>query len=168
MPNDGSIAPKERVNIVYKPATGDAQAEVELPLKLTVVGDFTQRKDERMLEDRAPINVDKDNFDKVMQSQELSLQIQVPNKLAGDDDPDAQLTANLKFDTLKDFTPDAIVQMVPELAKLMQLREALKSLKGPLSNIPGFRKKLQDLVGDEKTRDALLQELGIDAGEGKE
>ena len=49
----------------------------------------------------------------------------------------------------------------------MQLREALKALKGPLSNVPNFRKKLQDLVNDEKTRDALLQELGIDAEEDK-
>ena len=73
----------------------------------------------------------------------------------------------MKFETLKDFGPDALVEMVPELAKLMQLREALKALKGPLSNVPNFRKKLQDLVNDEKTRDALLQELGIDAEEDK-
>lgn len=165
MPNDGSVSPKERVNIVYKPATGDVQAEVELPLKLMVVGDFTQRKDDTMLEDRKPISVDKDNFDKVMQSQGLSLQLKVPNKLS--DDPEAEMTADLKFETLKDFGPDAIVEMVPELAKLMQLREALKALKGPLSNVPNFRKKLQDLVNDEKTRDALLQELGLDAEEDK-
>lgn len=165
MPNDGSVSPKERVNIVYKPATGDVQAEVELPLKMMVVGDFTQRKDDTMLEDRKPISVDKDNFDKVMQSQGLSLQLKVPNKLS--DDPDAEMTADLKFETLKDFGPDAIVEMVPELAKLMQLREALKALKGPLSNVPNFRKKLQDLVNDEKARDALLQELGLDAEEDK-
>ena len=155
MPNEGSTSPKERVNIVYRPATGDVQEDVELPLKLMVLGDFTLRKDDTMLEDRKPISVDKDNFDKVMQSQGLSLQLQVPNKLS--DDPE----------TLKDFGPDALVQMVPELAKLMQLREALKALKGPLSNVPNFRKKLQDLVNDEKTRDALLQELGIDAEEDK-
>ncbi len=41
MATDGSVAPKERVNIVYRPATGDAQAEVELPLKLLVMGDYT-------------------------------------------------------------------------------------------------------------------------------
>ena len=164
MPNEGSTSPKERVNIVYRPATGDVQEDVELPLKLMVLGDFTLRKDDTMLEDRKP-SVDKDNFDKVMQSQGLSLQLQVPNKLS--DDPDATLSADLKFETLKDFGPDALVQMVPELAKLMQLREALKALKGPLSNVPNFRKKLQDLVNDEKTRDALLQELGIDAEEDK-
>ncbi|WP_302807056.1 type VI secretion system contractile sheath small subunit [Cloacibacillus porcorum] len=165
MPYEGSVSPKERVNIVYRPATGDVQEEVELPLKLMVVGDFTLRKDDRMLENREAISVDKDNFDKVMQSQGLSLQMQVPDKLSGT--PDAMLSADLKFNTLKDFGPDALVEMVPELAKLMQLREALKALKGPLSNIPNFRKKLQDLVNDEKTREALLQELGIDGEQEK-
>ena len=56
---------------------------------------------------------------------------------------------------------------VTSLSILEELREALKALKGPLSNVPNFRKKLQDLVNDEKTRDALLQELGIDAEEDK-
>ncbi|PJX88609.1 type VI secretion system contractile sheath small subunit, partial [Escherichia coli] len=40
MSKEGSVAPKERINIKYIPATGDAQAEVELPLKTLVVGDF--------------------------------------------------------------------------------------------------------------------------------
>ena len=62
MASAGSVAPKERINITYKPATGDAQAEVELPLKLLVVGDYTQRADDRPVEERAPINFDKDNF----------------------------------------------------------------------------------------------------------
>ena len=49
MAKEGSVAPKERVNIVYRPATGDAKEEIELPLKLLVIGDFTQRPDDRML-----------------------------------------------------------------------------------------------------------------------
>ena len=53
MPNEGSTSPKERVNIVYRPATGDVQEDVELPLKLMVLGDFTLRKDDTMLEDRS-------------------------------------------------------------------------------------------------------------------
>ena len=166
MPQEGSIAPKERVNIVYRPATGDAKEEVELPLKLMVLGDFTLKPDERMLEDRAPVSIDKDNFNDVMASQGLGLQAQVANKLS--DDPEAQLSVDLKFNSLKDFEPDALVKNVPELAKMMELREALKALKGPLSNVPDFRKKLQELVGDEDARAKLLQELGLDKEEGKE
>ena len=164
MAKEASIAPKERVNIVYRPATGDAQEEVELPLKLMVLGDFTLRPDDRMLEDRDPVNIDKDNFNDVMQSQNLGLKVNVRNRLAGDD-PEAQLALDLKFNTLKDFEPDAIVKMVPELAKMMELREALKALKGPLSNVPDFRKKLQELVGDEEARAKVLQELGLDKDE---
>ncbi|MEW9809085.1 MAG: type VI secretion system contractile sheath small subunit [Candidatus Symbiodolus clandestinus] len=157
---EGSVAPKERVNIVYKPATSGAQAEVELPLKMLVVGDFTQADDQRMVEDRAPINIDKDNFNEVLKAQGLTLNINVPKKLAGSAEDD-QLPVQLKLESLKDFEPDQIVEQVPELAKLQALREALKALKSPLSNIPEFRKKIQTLIQDKESRKVLLEELGI-------
>lgn len=160
MTKEGSIAPKERVNIVYRPATGDAQEEVELPLKLVVLGDFTLQADDRMIEDRDPVSVDKDNFNDVLKAQGLELNLNVPSKLSGVEDE--QMAVNLKFNSLKDFEPDAIVQKVPELAKLMELREALKALKGPLANVPDFRKKVQELVKDEGARTKLLKELGIE------
>ncbi|MDH4402275.1 MAG: type VI secretion system contractile sheath small subunit, partial [Burkholderiaceae bacterium] len=114
MASAGSVAPKERINITYKPATGDAQAEVELPLKLLVVGDYTQREDDRPVEDRAPINIDKDNFTDVLKAQKLSLDLSVPNRLEKEDSDD-NLAVSLKFESLADFEPDAIVEKVPEL-----------------------------------------------------
>ncbi len=41
MAKQATVAPKERVNIVYKPSLDDAQEDVELPLKMLVLGDFT-------------------------------------------------------------------------------------------------------------------------------
>jgi type VI secretion system protein ImpB len=161
MASAGSVAPKERINITYKPATGDAQAEVELPLKLLVVGDYTQRADDRPVEERAPINVDKDNFQEVLKAQKLSLDLSVPNRLQKEDSDDS-LAISLNFQSLADFEPDAIVEKVPELKSILELREALKSLKGPLGNVPDFRKKLQALVADEGSRAKLLAELGLD------
>lgn len=160
MAKEGSVAPKERVNIVYKPATGDAKEEVELPLKLLVMGDFTLRDDETPVENRKTINVDKDNLNDVLKAQNVRLTTNVKSTLS--DDPDAQLTVDLDFQSMKDFDPDAIVQKVPELKKLVDLRDALKALKGPLGNVPTFRKKIQELVQDEGTRDRLLKELGIE------
>lgn len=159
MAQEGSVAPKERVNIVYRPATGDAKEEVELPLKLMVLGDFTLKPDDRMVENRDPVSVDKDNFNDVLKGQGLELSLNVPNRLSGKEDD--QLAVGMKFESLKDFDPDAIVRNVPELAKLMELREALKALKGPLANVPEFRKKVQELVKDPGARERLLQELGI-------
>jgi type VI secretion system protein ImpB len=161
MATDGSVAPKERVNITYKPSTGSAAVEVELPLKLLVLGDFTQREDERPLEDRAPINVDKDNFTDVLKAQKLSLDLAVPDILSNDE-LTGSLSVSLKFESLADFEPDAIVEKVPELKRILELRDALKALKGPLGNVPDFRKTLQQLVADEGSRTKLLTELGLE------
>ena len=161
MAKESSVAPKERVNIVYRPATGDAKEEVELPLKILVMGDFTNAPDDRMLEDREPINVDKDNFDEVLKSQNISLDINVPNKLSGKEGEE-EMPVSLKFSSMKDFSPEEIVKKNPELNKLLELREALTALKGPLSNMPDFRKKIQELVKDEKSRETLLKELGME------
>lgn len=160
MAKEGSVAPKERVNIVYRPATGDAKEEVELPLKLLIMGDFTLQQDDRMVEEREPVNIDKDNFNEVLKAQNLNMDITVPNKLT--DDPDAEMSVSLKFDSLKDFDPEAIAKNTPELNKLLELREALTSLKGPMSNRPEFRKKIQELIKDESARERLLKELKIE------
>jgi type VI secretion system protein ImpB len=159
MAKEGSVAPQERVNIVYKPATGGAQEEVELPLKLLMLGDFTLREDDRPLEDRDPINIDKDNFDEVLKSQKLSVQMDVGNKLV--DDKDAQMAVNLKFDSMKDFEPESIARQIPDAKKLLELRQALTALKAPLANKVAFRKKIESLLADDAARKKLLDELGL-------
>jgi len=156
---DTSVAPKERVNIVYKAQVGDAQEETELPLKILMVGDYTGRKDDTPLEDRKPISVDKDNFNEVMAKQNLEVAVQVPDRLT--DAKDASLDLKLKFKKLDDFGPEGIVNQVPEMKKLLELRSALTALKGPLGNIPAFRKKIQSLLGDIEARQKLMKELGL-------
>jgi type VI secretion system protein ImpB len=159
MAKEGTVAPKERVNIVYKSEVGGAQQEVELPLKILMVGDYTGRKDERVMEERAPINVDKGNFNEVMAKQELRLDISAEDKLTGA--PNSNIPVSLKFESLSDFGPEGVVNQVPELRKLQELRAALTALKGPLGNVPAFRKKIQALLGDDATRQKLMAELGL-------
>jgi type VI secretion system protein ImpB len=161
MAKDGSVAPKERVNIVYKPSTGDAQEQVELPLKQLVVGDFTLKENDTPVDERKPIQVDKDNFNDVLKAQGLDLTLSVPNRLSDNPSEDERIPVSLKFQNIRDFEPDSIVEQVPELRQLIELREALKALKGPLGNLPDFRKKLQALIQDEGARERLLGELGV-------
>jgi len=158
---EGSVAPKERVNIVYKSETGGAQSEVELPLKILMVGDYTGRKDDRPVEERAPINIDKGNFNDVMTKQNLGLDVNVADKLSNQ--KGAEMSVSLKFSTLADFTPEGIVNQVPQLKQLLELRAALNALKGPLGNVPAFRKKIQALLGDDAGRSKLMAELGLGA-----
>ena len=156
---DRSVAPKEHVNIKYVPATGDQQAETELPLKMFVVGDFKGHAEEPPIEDRKAISVDKNNFRSVMKEAGLSLSTAVTNKL---DESADELPVKLDIQTLDDFSPDSIARQVPELQKLVELREALVALKGPLGNVPSFRSKVQELLDNEQARDKLLAELATD------
>ena len=159
---EGSVAPKERINITYKPATGGATEDVELPLKILMLGDFTGKQDDRPVEDRKPVNIDKDNFDKVMAAHDLKTQVSVKNRFA--DGEQGELSLELKFASLRDFRPEGIVDQVPQLRELMELRNALVALKGPLigGNVPEFRKKLMDALKDPDKRNRLMRELGIE------
>ena len=161
MSRDGSVAPKERINIRYEPATGDVQEDVELPLSMMVVGDFTARADETPIEDRTPINIDKDNFNDVLEGYSPNVKVNVDNKLSGEEG--AQLGVDLTFNSMKDFSPEAIAKSVPELSGLLELREALVALKGPLGNVPAFRKKIAAVLQDEDARQKLLEELNLSA-----
>lgn len=153
--SDGSSAPKERINITYKAKTNGQNAEIELPLKLMIMANLTG-KNEQNLEDREIVSINKINFNQVMQKLDIKTQFNVKNTLGGGAE---ELDINLKISSMKDFSPDNIAQQVPELNKLMRLREALMALKGPMGNIPNFRKAVLDALKNEKTKEQLLLEI---------
>ena len=126
MAKDGTVAPKERINIKYVPATGDGEGESELPLKLMVVGDFKGGEDDTPLEERKVLSVDKNNFSSVMKEAGLGLTTLVPNRLeeAQEGEEAQDIPVELNIDSLSDFEPDSIARQMPELKKLIELREA--------------------------------------------
>lgn len=162
MAKEGSVAPRERINITFKPAVGTAQEEVELPLKLLVLGDFTQREDLRKLEDRKPVGIDKNSLDEVLAKQALGLALSVPNRLQDSAEPD-ELAIRVRINSMKDFNPAQLVEQIPELKTLMDLRDALVALKGPLGNTPSFRKAIENALADDESRKRVLAELGLDS-----
>ncbi|WP_372922807.1 type VI secretion system contractile sheath small subunit [Roseovarius sp.] len=156
---DYSVAPKERINIVYRPATAGRKEQVELPMKLMVIGDFTQTEDVRDIEEREPVNVDDNNFDDVLASMDVSADFTVPNRTT--EAETEELAVHLQFEKMSDFEPGSVIEQVPELQKMLELREALKALKGPLGNVPEMRRKIQEIIQDDKKSDKLMKELGL-------
>ncbi len=153
------MAPKERINIKYVPATGGQQAEIELPLTMMVIGNMKGRTEETPIEERQTVSVDKNNFTAVMKEANLELNFLVPNRL--EENSEDEMPVKLNIASLEDFSPDRIAEQVPELRKLLELREALVALKGPLGNIPAFRNRLQDLLASSEAREQLLKELDL-------
>lgn len=159
MAKQGSVAPKERINIVYRSKV-EGQEDVELPFKMLVMEDLTLKPKEDDLEEREPVKIDKDTFNEVMSSFDLGMDINVKDRLS--DEENGLLPMSLKFKTLKDFTPDGIATQVPELQALLELRDALAALRSPLGNKGNFRKRIQAILSDDKAREQMLKELGLD------
>lgn len=154
-----SVAPKERINIKYVPATGGQQAEIELPMTMMVIGNMKGRVEDTPIEERQTVSIDKNNFSSVMKESGLELNFSVQNRL--EEGCQDELPVKLRFASMADFAPDSIANQVPELQKLLELREALVALKGPLGNIPAFRNRLQDLLSSDEAREQLLKELDL-------
>ncbi len=159
MSKDATVAPQERINIKYKSESGGASESVELPFKSLVLGDFTLQEDDRVMEERKPINIDKENFNDVLRNHKVGVDMTVPNHFSTDEE--AEMNVSLNFETMKDFGPESVARQVPELNSLMQLRDALVALKGPLGNVPAFRKAIETLLTDDEQKQKLLDELKI-------
>ena len=129
-------------------------------MKLLVLGDFTGREDLRKLEERKPIGIDKNTLDEVLAKQALKLTLSVPNRLQDETDTE-ELAIGLHIHSMKDFNPANLVEQVPELQKLMALRDALMALKGPLGNTQSFRHAIEQALADDDSRTRVLAELGL-------
>lgn len=147
--------PPSRVDLTLDVATGDAKEKVEIPLRLLVMSDLTGEKEETPVDDRESISITHDNFEDVMQSYDLDLEYTVPDKLTGDGD----MKVELEFEDLDSFEPEEVAQQVPELSRLLAARNLLKDLRNRIISMGEFRRKLEDIVSDEESRQELLSEL---------
>lgn len=150
MAKGASKARESRVNIAISDRLrGGAQAE--LPFRLLVMGDYTMKDDTTPIYDRKPVDINKSNFDSVMQSFNLSLDLSVSDRISGS----GEMPVSLKFGTLKDFRPESIARQVPTLKKLLELRDAMKALRPKLGD-KAAQKELMGAIKDPAVRSEIL------------
>ncbi|MBI4904937.1 MAG: type VI secretion system contractile sheath small subunit [Acidobacteria bacterium] len=154
-----------RVHITYDVEVGDAIELKELPFVLGVMGDFTGMPSQPLprLRDRKFVEINPDNFDKVLEGMNPHLAFSVENKLS--EDPDAgQLRVNLDFKAIDDFEPENVAKQVKPLKELLDLRTKLADLRGSLMGNDKLEELLLDMAGDSGKLDKLRKELGEGGG----
>ncbi|MGY4830233.1 type VI secretion system contractile sheath small subunit [Sphaerotilaceae bacterium SBD11-9] len=154
-----------RVQLSYDVEIGDAIENKELPFVMGVMGDFTGQQDPNnplpKLKERKFVSVDLDNFDEVLDGMAPKASYRVKNKLSPEG---GEFAVNLQFKSLDDFTPEAVVQQVEPLRKLLEARTKLSDLRNKLAG----NDKLEDVLSDVLSNTEKLKQLGQEAGQGQE
>ncbi len=149
-----------RVHISYEVETGGAIEMKELPFVMGVLGDFTGHPAEPLarLKDRKFVEVNPDNFESVLKSMKPHLSFKVQNTLAEGGEA-SKIGVDLRFESLDDFSPDAIAQQVEPLRKLLELRQQLADLRGSLQGNDKLEEVLQETLRSEDKLKQLQAEL---------
>jgi type VI secretion system protein ImpB len=152
---------RPRVHIKYEVETGGAMVERELPFVVGVMGDFSGNPTQalRPLKERKFVQIDKENFNEVMERIAPEINIKVKNTLAGDE---SLIPVQLKFRTMEDFEPGRIAEQVPALKKLLDTRNQLRDLMTKVDRSADLENILERVLQNETELKALSSQLGTD------
>ena len=149
-----------RVHITYEVERGDANVTKELPLEVGVLGDLSGKPDPNdpapKLKERKFVNIDRDNFDKVLAGMKPRLAFYADNKLANDD---TKLAVELRFRSLDDFHPENVVQQVEPLRKLIAARQRLSDLLSKMDGNDKLNDVLQEIIHNTESLQQVKQEV---------
>ena len=153
-----------RVQITYDVETGGAIELKELPFVVGVLGDFVGKPEEALpaIKNRKFVEVDRDNFDQILSGMKPRLAYNVENRMQEDG---SKIGVELKFNKMEDFEPDAVVQQVEPLRKLVEARQKLSDLLSKMDGNEKLENLLNDVLADTSKQKELGDALGLKAGE---
>jgi type VI secretion system protein ImpB len=151
---------KPRVHISYDVETNGAQQKVELPFVVGVMGDYSgdNVEDKKSLKDRKFVNIDRDNFDTSMNKIAPKLNFRVDNKLSAEG---GEVSVNLQFNSIDDFSPESIANQVEPLRKLLDARNKLRDLMSKADRSEELDGLLEQILQSSDEVSKLSQELGL-------
>ncbi len=146
-----------RVQIEYDVEVYGAQKKVQLPFVMGVLADLSGKPADPLapVADRKFLEVDVDNFDSRMKAMKPRAAFNVPNALTGE----GNLSVDITFENMDDFSPAAVARKVDSLNKLLQAREQLANLVTYMDGKGGA----EELIGKLMADPALLSSLAATA-----
>jgi type VI secretion system protein ImpB len=142
-----------RVQIEYDVEVYGAEKKVQLPFVMGVMADLSGKPAEALpaVGDRKFLEIDVDNFDERLKSMKPRVAFQVPNTLTGE----GNLSVDITFESMDDFSPAAVAKKVGALSKLLETRTQLANLLTYMDGKSGA----EDLIAKALKDPTLLQAL---------
>jgi len=146
-----------RVQIEYDVEVYGAEKKVQLPFVMGVLADLSGKPAEPLapVADRKFLEIDVDNFDARMKAMKPRVAFQVANTLTGE----GNISVDLTFENMDDFSPAAIARKVDALGKMLAAREQLQNLITYMDGKGGA----EELIGKLMNDPALLGTLASSA-----
>jgi type VI secretion system protein ImpB len=142
-----------RVQIEYDVELYGAEKKVELPFVAGVMADLSGKPAEGLpaVGDRKFLEIDVDNFDERLKASKPRVAFQVPNTLTGE----GNVSVDITFESMEDFSPAAVARKVDSLNKLLQARTELANLMTYMDGKDGA----EALVGKLLSNPDLMKSL---------
>ena len=142
-----------RVQIEYDVELYGAEKKVELPFVMGVMGDLSGKPAEALppVSDRKFLEIDVDNFDERLKACKPRVAFQVPNTLTGE----GNLSVEMNFDSMEDFSPAAVAKKVDALNKLLTARTELANLLSYMDGKDGAEALVGKLLNDPELLKSL-------------
>ena len=151
-----------RVQIEYDVEVYGAEKKVQLPFVMGVMSDLSGKPAEALpaVADRKFLEIDVDNFDERLKSMKPRVAFQVPNTLTGD----GNLSVDISFDSMDDFSPAAVARKVGALNKLLEARTQLKNLLTYMDGKSGAEELIAKAINDPTLLQSLASAPNPDGG----
>ena len=155
---------RPRVHITYEVETEGAEVVRELAFVVGVIGDFSGDPTQplRPFGERKFVQIDRDNFNEVLQRLAPGLKLKVENTLAGDG---SQMAVDLQFNSIEDFEPGRVLDQVPALRTLIETRNRLRDLMSKADRSENLELLLENILKNKDDLARISGELGLGKGE---
>ena len=142
-----------RVQIEYDVELYGAEKKIELPFVMGVMADLAGKPAEPPppVEERKFLEIDTDNFDERMKAIKPRVAFQVPNTITGE----GNLSVDVEFKSMDDFSPGAVARNVPGVDKLLEARSQLSNLLAYMDGKTGAEALIAKILNDP----TLLQSI---------
>ena len=147
-----------RVQINYDVEVADTSVRKELPFVVGTLADLSDRlgKPPQGFRSRKFVQIDRDNFDAVLEQMAPRLSLWVPNRLKDDG---SVLTVELRFRSIDDFQPEAIVEQVEPLRSLLEMRKRFANFAAQLDANDALETILSSILVDRELTFRLAEQL---------